>query len=55
MTLMSGFGVLAVLLMALGTYGVLSNTVSQRRREISIHMALGADLGGVRQLVTAKA
>jgi predicted permease len=51
MMLMTGFGVLAVMLTALGTYGVLSNIVSQRRQEIGIRMALGADLGAVRNLV----
>jgi len=51
MVLMTGFGVLAMLLSALGTYGVLSNAVGQRRQEIGVRIALGADLGKVRNLV----
>ena len=51
MTLLSGFGALAVLLTMLGTYGVLSNVVNQRRQEIGIRMALGAGRGTVRKMV----
>ena len=54
MWLMTVFGFVAMLLAAIGIYGLMAYSVQQRTQEIGIRLALGAQLGQVRNMVVAQ-
>ena len=51
---LSAFALVALLIAAIGLYGVLSFDVAQQRRELGVRVALGATPQGIRRLVLSR-
>lgn len=53
--LVAGFGILALILSAVGVYALMANSIAERRHEIGIRMALGAQKSNVLHTVMRRA
>ncbi len=53
--LLSIFALAAIVVAAVGLYGIMASAVNQQTRELGIRMALGATAGGVRNMVLKQA
>jgi predicted permease len=53
--LLGGFGALAIALVLVGTYGLMSHSVAERTREICIRLAVGASASDIVRLVLGRA
>jgi ABC-type antimicrobial peptide transport system permease subunit len=54
LTLFVTFAVFALFMAAIGIYGVMAYSVSQRSKEIGLRLALGAEVGTVRWMVVSE-
>ena len=55
MMVLAIFGVVAIAVAAIGIYGLMAHVVEQRRREIGVRVALGADPVGILRMVLGRA